>query len=300
MAQDCVVAVVLNTNRREDTVECLASLKRSSYDSLKCVLLDNGSTDGTVECVRQRFPEVRIVELVHNRGYAGNNNTGIDVALAQGADWVLILNEDTVVAPDCVERLVKVGSADRKNGIVGPMVYHYDEPEVIQSAGGRIDLTWNAVHIAQNEVDRGFFKQPRQVDWVSGCCMMVRRAVVEEVGRLDERFFYYWEETEWCLRARRQGWRIVHVPDARVWHKGVQRDYRPKPAVTYYSTRNRLLMMSKHKAPLTAWIMTYIQVVRTLSSWSLRPKWRPMRAHRDAMWNGLMDFARGKFGGLTG
>jgi GT2 family glycosyltransferase len=129
--------------------------------------------------------------------------------------------------------------------------------------------------------------------------MLVRRPVIEQVGSLDARFFYYWEETEWCLRARERGWRIVHVPQARLWHKGVQRDYHPTPSVTYYATRNRLLMMSKHRAPLTAWMLVWGQMLRTLVSWTIKPKWRSMRDHRDVMWRGMLDFLRRRWGRMS-
>jgi hypothetical protein len=134
------------------------------------------------------------------------------------------------------------------------------------------------------------------VDWVSGCALLARREMIEQVGVLDERFFYYWEETEWCLRARRSGWLVVAVPGARIWHKGVQRDYRPGPDVTYYSTRNRLLMLGKHRAPMGAWLSASADLARTLLAWTLKPKWREMRRHRDAMWQGMMDFLRRRWG----
>jgi GT2 family glycosyltransferase len=176
------------------------------------------------------------------------------------------------------------------------MVYHHDESEVIQSAGGMLGPYWESIHLGKNEPDRGQFRDSRAVEWISGCAIMVRRAVIEQVGGLDPRFFYYWEETEWCLRASKAGWRVVHVPQARLWHKGVQRNYVAKPAVMYYGTRNRLLMYAKHRAPLGAWAKVWLQTARTLVSWTVRPKWRSMRAHRDAMWLGMTDFLRGRWG----
>jgi hypothetical protein len=291
-----VINVILNTNHREDTLDCLASLSKNTYINQKTLLLDNRSTDGSVQAIRSEFPEVQIIELAENRGYAGNNNVGIEKALTQGADWVFVLNEDTILAPDCIAQLVEVGESDPRIGIVGPMVYHFDEPEVIQTAGGLFNKHLNGHHIAQNELDTGQFSQPHRVDWISGCGIMVRRGAIEEVGLIDERFFYYVEETEWCLRTKRAGWQIVHVPQAKLWHKGVQRDYRPKPSVTYYATRNRLLMLSKHKAPLMARIVAWQFIVRTLISWSVKPKWRCMREHRNALLLGALDFLRQRWG----
>jgi GT2 family glycosyltransferase len=296
MSEPLVVAVILNTNRRQDTLECLASLAQSSYRRLRTIVLDNASTDGSVAAIESAFPDVTVLSLQDNRGYAGNNNVGIQAAMNVGADWVFVLNEDTVLASDCIETLVHGGESDPRIGMVGPLVYHHNEPTVIQSAGGVLNARWQSSHLAMNEVDEGQYQTPHPVSWLNGCALLVRRKLIEQVGMLDERFFYYWEETDWCLRAHNEGWRIVHVPEAKLWHKGVQRDYRPSPSVAYYNTRNRLLFLSKHRASLWSWALVTIELTRTLASLSLRPKWRAMHAHRDAMWQGLLDFTRGQWG----
>lgn len=296
MPRPLVISVILNTNRRDDTLTCLDSLAANSYANHRALVLDNASTDGSVAAIRAAHPGVQVISLADNRGYAGNNNVGIQAALEQGADWIFVLNEDTVLAPDCIELLVAAGEADPRNGIVGPLVYHFDEPTVVQSAGGRLGRAWNAWHIGQNEQDRGQFAAVRPVDWIHGCAIMVRAALIEQVGALDERFFYYWEETEWCLRAGRSGWRILHVPAAKLWHKGVQRDYRPGPNVTYYSTRNRLLMLAKHHASPMQWAAAWGELLRTVTSWSVKPRWRTMRPHRDALLQGARDFLRRRWG----
>jgi hypothetical protein len=297
MSQPRLAVVILNTNRRDDTLTCLASLSANTYPEISIIVLDNASTDGSVEAVQAAYPAVQILELTENKGYAGNNNAGIAAALEQGADWVVVLNEDTVLDPECVNRLVAVGERDPEIGIIGPLVYHHDEPGVIQSAGGTFGPGWSAVHLGQNEPDQGQFTTPRRVAWISGCCIMVRREVIEQVGMLDERFFYYWEETDWCLSASEGGWKIVQVPNAKLWHKGVQRDYRPGPSIAYYNTRNRLLVLSKHHAPLAVRLRVWAQIGRTLASYSLRPKWRAAkRADRDAIWRGAQDYRAGRWG----
>ena len=291
-----VATVVLNSNRRQDTMACLESVQRSTYKHNAVIVLDNQSTDGSVEAIRRAFPAARIIELTQNRGYAGNNNVGIRAALEGGADWILVLNEDTILAADCLEHLLRLGESDPRIGMVGPTVYHHDEPDVIQSAGGSVNRFWEATHCGQNETDRGQYAEPRSVGWVTGCGILVRRAVIEQVGMLDERLFIYWEETEWCVRAARAGWIIMHEPRAKLWHKGVTRDYRPQPAFVYYCTRNRFLAMAKHHASVVAWIVVAAQTLRTMTSWTLKPRWRHMREHRDAMWRGTVDFLRHRWG----
>jgi GT2 family glycosyltransferase len=291
-----VAVVILNTNKRVDTLACLDSLAASTWPALDLIVLDNQSSDGSVEAIRAAHPSVTVVPLTSNRGYAGNNNVGIDLAMARGADWVFVLNEDTIVDPRCIEQLVRYGEQQPQAGVLGPLVLHHDEPTVIQSAGGWFDARWQAGHLGQNEEDRGQFAGPRAVDWISGCGILVRREVIAAVGAIDERFFYYWEETEWCLRARRAGWTIALVPAARLWHKGVTRHYQPSPNVSYYHTRNHLLLMRTHGAPASRLALEVFGTVRTLVSWSVRPKWRHLRDHRRAVMEGLRDFVRQRWG----
>ena len=296
MTAPYVVSVILNTNRRQDTLDCLASLAHSTYQPHTALVVDNASTDGSVEAIRAAFPETQFVALAENRGYAGNNNVGLEWAVKHGADWVLILNEDTVLDPEALARLVEVGLSDAHIGIVGPMVYHFDEPDVIQTAGGVLGPHWFAGLMGYNERDRGQYHDPRPVEWISGCAMLARRALIEQVGLFDERFFIYWEEIDWCLRARKAGWQLMQVPQAKLWHKGVRRNYTPTPSVTYYTTRNRFLLLAKNHASLSTWLVSVASTLRTLSSWTIRPKWREMRPHRDAMLQGLWDFARRRWG----
>jgi hypothetical protein len=296
MTEPLIICVILNTNRRDDTLECLDSLSRSTYQHFSVLVLDNHSVDGSVEAIQARYPDTQIVPIEENRGYAGNNNVGIKIALERGADWVFVLNEDTILDSECLARLVEAGEQDAQIGIVGPMVYHYDEPGYIQSAGGILGPYWQSIHLSKDEVDTGQWSTVHPVEWISGCAILVRRPVIEQVGMIDERFFYYWEETEWCLRTGKAGWKILHVPQAKLWHKGVQRNYTPKPSLLYYSTRNRLLMISNHHAPLKVWGSAWWEILRTLASWSIKPKWRDKRANRDAMWQGVLDFLRQRWG----
>ena len=294
MQEPRVTVLVLNNNRPADCRACLASLAHSQYRNRRTTLLNHGAAP---QALGAAYPDLRVVDVTENRGYAGNNNLGISLALEDRADWIFVLNEDTVVDAECLDRLVAAGVADARVGMVGPLLYHADEPAVIQSAGGTLSpRTWRTAHAGRNEADRGQFAGIRSVDWVSGCAVLVRREVVEQIGLLDEQFFVYWEDVDWCLRARRAGWRVVLEPRARVWHKGVQRDYQPPPSVTYYSARNRFLLLTKHRAPVAARVLAWGETVRTLSSWTVRPKWRGMRAHRDALCDAVRDSLRGRTG----
>ena len=294
-----VVIIVLSWNNSEDTLECLTSLAGLDYPACKVVVVDNGSTDGSVTVIRDHFPSVTLLENAENLGYAGGNNVGLRCALAQGADYVLLLNNDTEVAPDFLHHLVEATEADPTVGIAGPTIYYHERSDRIWSAGGAIDWqrgkTWM---VGLNETEVGQFGvAPHEVDFVTGCALLAKQAVVEEVGLLDERFFAYYEETEWCVRAQRAGFKIVHVPRAKVWHK-IPLDARDdSPFAHYYMTRNRLLFLKATGAGWQAWFHTLIaEYLRTLISWSVKSRWQHKRPQRTAMLRAIVDAGFGLWG----
>lgn len=297
MSAPKVTVLILNRDRRQDTLACLQSLLPNPYPALEVVVLDNASSDGSAAAVRAAYPTaVTVIETGGNFGYAGGNNVGLRYALERGADYVLLLNEDTIVDGPFIQRLVEVAEARPEVGFLGPLVYHHNEPAVIQSAGGVITAGWQIFHRGQNEPDHGQYREPYQADWVTGCAILMRSAVVRRIGMLDPAFFIYSEEVDWCVRARRAGFTGLVVPASRIWHKGVRRDYAPSPRVTYLSVRNHLRLLVKHHAARTVVAGTMLQNLRTLASWSVRPRWREKRAHRNAMARAMFDFCRGSFG----
>lgn len=295
-----VVALVLNHERPDETVQCLRSLESSTYRNLEVLVLDTGHTRSGADEIRQACPGAEVVMLERNLGYTGGNNVGLKLALRRRAAWVLLVNDDVVVDPNCVSRLIESGQSDERIGMVGPTVYNHAEPQSIQTAGGRLGPDWSASFLVPDELELGQYEHPRDVAWLSGSALMVRRELCEQIGILDERFFSYWEEVEWCLRAVRSGWRVVHVPNAKVWHKGggaaADADAAPLPAVAYYTTRNHLLGLQTQRAPVRVWLANSRRLAATLISWSVRPKWRSRREARTAMWHGTVDFARQRFG----
>lgn len=291
-----IAIIILNTNRKVDTLECLASIYANQYPNLEVVVLDNHSSDDSIGEIQRHFPAVHKVSITENQGYAGNNNVGLNFVKQFNPDWVFVLNEDTIFAPTALSSLMNAVSGNERVGVIGPMVYHHDEPDIIQSAGGLFDRYFNAYHQSQNEKDTGQYTTPIQVDWIHGCAIAIRREALEQAGGLDARFFYYYEETEWCYRISQLKWKIWLIPQAKIWHKGVQRDYQPGANVTYYATRNRLLFYKIHAFPARVWFSSGLYFGRILLSWSLRKKWRHMRPHRDAMLQGINDFLRQKWG----
>jgi hypothetical protein len=292
-----VLIIILCHNGVELTLACLDSLRRLPRGQADVLLVDNASTDGTAATLRARYPEVTLIETGANLGFAAGNNVGLRYALERGYEWALLLNNDTEVAPDLLDQLLAI-CADPTIGVAGPTIYYHDRPDVIWSAGGAID--WRRGRSIMRGLDLpypGQDQQPQDVAFVTGCALLARCAALAQAGLLDERFGMYYEETEWCVRITRAGWRCVYAPRAQMWHKIRPAQQAVAPQIIYYMTRNRLLFLRLTRAPLRAWLHALLlQDGRTWCSWRLRPRWRGYAAQRAALRRGWRDFVRQRFG----
>jgi hypothetical protein len=215
-----VTVVVVNWNGREITLECLASLRAVTYSPLRVLVVDNASTDGSVDAVRKTFPDVLVLPQERNLRFAGGTNAGIRRALADGADMVMLLNNDTIVDPKCVTALVARMHSEERCGMVAPRIYYADPPDLLWFTGGVISMWTGTMHhtgIRERDTERS--ATPRDIDYASGCCVLTSREVVNSVGMLDESYFMYSEDADWSMRIRQAGYRIVYEPGAKVWHK---------------------------------------------------------------------------------
>lgn len=299
MTPPSVLIVVLNWNGCQDTLACLASLQQLEYPAHTLLVIDNGSTDQSVATIRSRFPDVLVIETGANLGYAAGNNVGLRYALMQKYDYVLLLNNDTEVAPDFLTPLVATCEQEPAIAAVGPKTYFYDRPDVLWAAGAVIDWHQGGRTYMRGmlEIDQGQFDQACNVDFVPGCACLVRTSILEQVGLLDERFGMYYEETEWCARMTQAGWRIVYVPAGKVWHKVQLQSQELSPRITYYMARNRLLFLrATHASPATWLYALFVQDLRTWLSWRIRAKWRHRVPQCLAMQRAWQDFLRGRFG----
>jgi GT2 family glycosyltransferase len=248
-----VTSVVLSWNGRDDTLACLDSLANLNWPRHSVVVVDNGSTDGTAEAVREHHPGATFIDTGRNLGFAEGNNVGLRAALDGPADYLLLLNNDTVVAPDLLERLVHEAERRPDAGAVCPIIYYLDAPDRIWYAGARFDARrgHNGRHTGYGERDVGQYDRVREIGRATGAAMLVRRAVLEEVGFLDGQLFLQVEDVEWSLRMRRAGWRIFFVPSGKVWHRvSVSTGGEHAPATAYYEMRNTLAVCDRY-APLT-------------------------------------------------
>ena len=248
--------VVLSWNGRNDTLACLKSLLLSRYDGLRIVVIDNASTDGSVAAVRSAFPDIPIIENSENLRWAGGNNVGIRYAMEQGADYILLLNNDIEVDAEMIARLAQAASELPEAGILAPKIYYAAQPDVIWYAGGGVSL-WRGLfwHDGIREKDVGQFEKARDVDYITGCAMLIRRAVLEQIGELDERFYLYGEDVDYSLRAKASGYRLRLVPGATMRHK-VSASLGPTSLRKFLiRTRSNLRLYRKY-SPVWSWFTT--------------------------------------------
>jgi GT2 family glycosyltransferase len=255
-----IAIIVLNWNGKRDTKDCLESLEKLTYPSYEIIVVDNGSTDGSVPYLRDRFPGLLIIKTGANLGFAEGNNVGIRKALKQGADLFFLLNNDTIVASDILERFVDTYRSNPQAGILGARIYLHEQRDTLDHLGG----LWNSKtgtfdFIGHRLKDEGA-QEPQELDYVCGAGLIVKRAVIESIGFLEPKFFLIWEESDFCLRAKRTGYKILTCPQAILWHKVSASFVGGKIHSTYFWWRNRLLWIERNCPRKEKWSL-YLKVL---------------------------------------
>lgn len=243
-----VFIIILNWNRLGDTLECIKSVSLLNYKNYKIILVDNGSTEGSIDVVRDIYDDIVLIKNSENLGYAEGNNVGIRYALSNDADYIWLLNNDTIVDQDSLGTMLDVGEILPECGILGSKIYYFDQPEIIWFAGATIN--WRKAvsnHIGQNQKDQAEYNSIREVERVTGCSMLVKREVCEQIGLMDENLFLYAEELDWCVRAKKAGFKILYIPDSNVYHKISSSTGDNYGAIfNYFNTRNFLYVIRKN------------------------------------------------------
>lgn len=247
-----IAIIILNLNNIEDTEECLESLNKIKCHNLLIYLIDNGSTTEVRNYFKNYHIKINLIENDYNLGYAEGNNIGIKRALKDGADYLLLLNNDVTVNNDFLEELIIAAQSDDKIGILGPKINYYDTPDQIWTAGGHINY-WICLvtYYGMNKPDTQKYSCKKDVDFVSGCAMLIKASVCRKIGLLDERYFAYFEDVDFCLRAKNNGYTIRYVPSAKIYHKVSRTSGGAlSPFSLYLSTRNKLLFSKIHLSRL--------------------------------------------------
>ncbi|RJX18363.1 MAG: glycosyltransferase family 2 protein [Desulforudis sp.] len=307
-----VFILILSYNGWRDTVECLESLQRLNYPNYRIVVIDNGSTDGSMDRtkawaagelpVESKFfaydPSIKPVRWIEydratteagglpeleaeievlppnrrmvliqtgaNLGYAGGNNVGIKYSLARGANYVWLLNNDTVMEPTAVCEMVRMMESKPQAGCVGAKLIYYDWPDTLQVAGSHFCF-WSGLAFARGyrKKDTNDWNEPYMPGYLSGAALLCRRAVFEQVGFLDESFFMYAEDIDWSIRVKKANWEIWYCPQARVWHKDSATAGSKSPFMEYWMTRSNLRLVRRYH-PYRLPVATFFQVLRAV------------------------------------
>jgi GT2 family glycosyltransferase len=238
-----LTVVILNWNGKNDTLACLASLQNG--EALEIIVVDNGSQDDSVAEISKQFPGVTLLKTGKNLGYAGGNNVGIEHALKQGADLVLLLNNDTIVDRYFIAALLKSTQEHLNVGIFGAYPLRFNDPEKIDHLGGR----WNPKTASFDLMGLGAgkgFKTDQTLDYVCGCSILIRREVFETIGLLESTFFLFWEEADFCMRAKKAGFALGISYEALLLHKVSASFVGGTPHKTYFWWRGRCLWIERN------------------------------------------------------
>jgi GT2 family glycosyltransferase len=243
-----LTCVIVNWNLKEDTLKCVRSLLEAGATPGKMIVVDNGSTDGSSEALEEAFRgAVKVIQSDRNLGFSGGYNLGIWQALQTGAKWVLMINNDTWVAPDFLENLCSTAEAYPQYALFGPMILYATQPERIWFLGDRlIPGLLSTRSMDKNRVARNIYPSILQVDFLNGCAILIRTQIFQEIGFFDENLFMYGEEVDFCWRARQAGFRLAAIPAARMWHKVSASANREQSRSRYLRTRNQTHFYRKY------------------------------------------------------
>lgn len=290
MKKEQLAVILVDYNGLKDTIECIDSIIKSSIQS-KIIVVDNASKENEAVKISKIFPEVKTIRSEMNGGFSAGNNLGIRWALEQGYEYIVLLNNDTVIAPNMLELLCQNTS---DTSVSTPKMLYFSKPNIIWYGGGHFNKkTGNVEHEYLNKKDPEDMAI-RECDYATGCCIMIPASVFRKVGLLDERFFMYCEDSEFCLRLKKNGISINYVPTAKLWHKISQSTGGAESALTmYYITRNRILYLKDYKKEFAPTALAYTLVTRIIRMIQMTVKGKPE-------WKAFQKGIRDGLKGVTG
>jgi GT2 family glycosyltransferase len=292
MPELSIYAVVLTWNGREDTLRCLASLQDIEPKGVHLLVVDNGSTDGTAEAIAERYPHVEVLVNERDLGFAAGCNVGMRYAINEGADYVFLLSNDTVAAPDTLRHLLDAALTTGA-GMLAPKIYYMADPTRIWSVGAhRNPITLEISGDGRGQHDTGQWNSVLERDFLTGCVLLLSRRFLAEVGLFDERFFLYYDDSDLSLRARQAGEKLLLVPQAHIWHKvALSSGGSDSPTERYWMARSNVLFLHKHvRGPRWLVVVPYRagSALKTLGRLLLRRRYRSAGAYLRGLRDGLL------------
>ena len=259
MNNESIFVILVNYKQVKLTIDCIDSIKKSSICDIKVIVVDNNSEDGSDEFLKQYYfsdNSVICIQSKCNNGFASGNNLGIKYALNCGADYVMLLNNDTIIAPTMIEELKK---ASLNKYVTVPKTFYFENKNLIWYAGGTYSkITGSVKHLGYNQIDNEKYTHDKFVSFGTGCCLFIPRTAIEQVGCLSEKYFMYGEDLDYSIKLNRNGFKIKYVANAHLWHKVGASSPNSKLNI-YYDTRNRLMIFNEFDFFFTAKLLFLIK-----------------------------------------
>jgi GT2 family glycosyltransferase len=250
-----IYSVILTFNNYTDTYECVNSVLSNNFKVTGIVIVDNGSHDNSTKKLLSVFGNNSTIHFIlnnQNLGFAAGVNVGIRYALKQGADYILLLNNDTIIDKNCISYLISEISKSSSFAIAGPRIFYYNNPNKIWHGGGYFSYLKAGIVIPEkNKLSTNFDETAKTVTFLTGCAMLIKNSIFDKIGFFDEDYFFYGEDLDFCMRALRNGYTLLYVPKAKVWHKieSIAKD-RTNPFYIYHLARSKILFLRKNFSSL--------------------------------------------------
>jgi GT2 family glycosyltransferase len=295
MSKPPVGVVIVNHNLKDSLRETLESFRKVNYPSIQIVVSDNASSDGSQEMVRTLFPEIHLLAHQPEQGYARAASLGMTF-LAEKTKYIFSTTNDVAVDPNILDVLVDYAEQHRDAGVLGTKIYFFDRPDVLWHAGGRIHpLHGHSYHLGWERKDATRYSRVLECDFVTGCGFLLRSEVLQKIGYFKEDLVFYSEDAELCYRFREAGYKVMYIPEAKMWHKTGTTLAKDRPVQLRYSTRNSLYLLQRHKVgwhPFTLW--AHVLAVSPMKMLLFAAMFRGRNAI--GIWKGIQDWRAGRYG----
>ena len=297
MKEPKIAIIIINWNTYKLTYNCLKSLELCTYKNKTIFFVDNGSNDGSGDKIALEFPEINCINNQKNEGFTGANNKALKVILKQNFDYVLLLNNDTEVKPDFLSLMQASLDSDNNLAATQPLILDFPDKNTIWNAGGSFNTFFG---LSQTRYKGMMYKPNLKIEtlteWISGCCILVKIAVIKEVGLLDNRFFAYFEDVDWSIRMTNLGYKLGVVPKSIIYHhssgstkrNNTTNEGNLSPYAHYLNVRNHIYLIKKHNFlfnSVGSWIYQIIKITSYSTYFILRGRFSKFKI----VWCGLLD-----------
>lgn len=292
MKEPLVYIVLVNYNGYKDTIECIESLKNIEYKNYKIIVVDNASSDESIDILSKQYNDIKLIKSKENLGFSGGNNLGIKEAVDKKAEFILLLNNDTTVEPNFLNNIVFKSIEDKNVGMaIGKILYYKEKNKIWYGGGEIVDKKGDSIHIGFNE-DKDYIKsnEIRYVSFATGCYMLIKVDAIKRIGIMPEEYFLYYEDTDYSMKFNQENLKILYYPDSVIYHKVSSSTGNMSSLSQYYYARNRLIFINQNIKvgnKIFAYTNFYIDIMKNIIR---------RRGKLKNYFNGCRDFYKGIYG----